>query len=47
MLSLSLRVAKEVFAAAPCGVTIVDACDVGTGTAVGVIAVVVSFVVDV
>ena len=43
MLSLSLRVAKEVFAAAPCGVTIVDACDVGT--TVGVIALVVSFVV--
>ena len=45
MLSLSLRVAKEVFAAVPCGVTIVVACDVVT--AVGVIAVVVSFVVDV
>ena len=30
MLSQSLRAAKEVFAAAPCGVAIVDACDVGT-----------------
>ena len=43
VLSLSLRFAKEVFAAVPCGVTIVVACDVGT--AVSVIAVVVSFVI--
>ena len=44
VLSLLLHVAEEVFAAVACGIATVVACVVGT--AVNVIAVVVSFVVD-